>query len=176
LLLNISMTDYSKRLAEEKGRLKLLLEAAQDELLRLMKERRDIEMRIPEIQRDISYLAPLCGAEVSDPVKELGVTDAVRYVLARAGIAEKSLTAKMVKEVLDDLGFDFSGSKNPIATIHTILGRLVRYREIEPTDRDKVTFFKWIGGDAPTLPVPQSVIDGFRTKIGKPKEVRKEVS
>src|SRR5260370_41433892 len=85
------------------------LEAAQDELVKLLREHESIEWRINKLQNDIVHLAALCRVEIEDPIKQLGLTDAVRYILGRE---KKPLTIQEIVEALSKSSYDVSGYKN----------------------------------------------------------------
>jgi hypothetical protein len=73
----------------------------------------------------------------------LGLTDAIRKVLQRE--PKKPFTATAVRDKLKKANFDFSSYKtNPLASIHAVLKRL-KPEEVETTDIDGVTAWRWIG-------------------------------
>ena len=123
----------------DENSLKVSLEAAQDELVRLMRERESIEERINKLQADVLHLAALCRVEVEDPVRQLGLTDAVRQILSRN---KKPQSVHQIVDALRNSGYDISAYKNIAANIQTILGRLVRSKEVIPIDRGG-RFFMW---------------------------------
>ena len=119
--------------------LKANLESAQDELVRLMRERDSIDERINKLQTDILHLAALCRVEVEDPVKQLGLTDAIRQISIR------NRRPRNVQQVIDELknsNYDLSGYKNIAANVHTVIGRLIKSGEAIPTDTSG-RFFIW---------------------------------
>lgn len=130
------------------------LEAAQEELVKLMQERQLVEWRINKLQSDIIHLAALCHVEVEDPIKQLGLTDAVRYIFGREG---RPLSIDQIVDVLDKSYDDVAAYKNLPANVHTIVRRLVKAGEVKLStelpmhppamqvgdDKDK---YVWCGG------------------------------
>ena len=54
------------------------LEATQDELVDLIRQRESIEYQINKLQNDITHLAALCRVDVEDPIQQLGLTDVIQ--------------------------------------------------------------------------------------------------
>jgi hypothetical protein len=104
------------------------LNAARRELDALLRERDQIETRIARVRHTVAALSALCDEPT--PV-ELGLTDAIRTVL-RGSV--EALAPTDVKERLDVLGFDLSSHANPLASVHTVLKRLVHAGEAETTE------------------------------------------
>jgi len=134
-----------------------VLEAAQEELVKLTQEREKIDWRINKLQNDIVHLAALCRVEVEDPIKQLGLTDAIRWIFARD---DNPLSTQQVADVLEQ-SYDVSGYKNLSANVHTIVRRLVKAGDIKQVgyissglrkigeDREK---YIWAGGLPPPPP------------------------
>jgi hypothetical protein len=113
------------------------LEAAQEELVKLLQEREQMEWRINKLQNDIVHLAALCRVEVEDPIRQLGLTDAVRWIFARDSGArlgtKRPLSIKQVVEELQKSWSDAAAYKNLQANVHTVVRRLKKAGEIEPS-------------------------------------------
>jgi hypothetical protein len=109
--------------------LKATLEAAQDELVKLLRDRESLEWRINKLQNDIVHLAALCHVEVEDPLTQLGLTDAVRWILASG---KRPLGVQQIVEQLHKSYSDASEYKNLPANVHTIVRRLVKANEVKP--------------------------------------------
>jgi hypothetical protein len=136
------------------------LEATQEELIKLMKERELMDWRINKLQNDIVHLAALCRVEVEDPIRQLGLTDAVRWIFAKD--RGKSLSVRQVVDELQKSWSDASTYKNLPANVHTVVRRLRKAGDIKPAelpmypaplgkigaDEDK---YIW-GGGLPPLP------------------------
>ncbi|HEV2022924.1 MAG TPA: hypothetical protein VGQ94_10425 [Terriglobales bacterium] len=148
----------------EKARFKELLEAAQDELVENVRERQSLEMRSRKLQEDIAHLAALCGESVEDPIKQLGLTDAIRYVLGKASHGQiplhRFMTPVEIREAISKGGFDISKYSNVMASIHTVLQRLKK--------KGQVTFvnfkggsYMWKGG----LPPPPPMLDWLKERL-----------
>jgi chromosome segregation ATPase len=134
------------------------LEGAQEELLKLLREREQMEWRINKLQNDIVHLAALCRVEVEEPIRQLGLTDAVRWIFASD--KNKAMDIKQVVDALQKSWNDAATYKNLQANVHTIFRRLKKSGDIKPAaeiagllgkigdDGDK---FVW-GGGLPPLP------------------------
>jgi len=105
-----------------------VLDDAQEELEKLTTERQRIDRRIAKLQGDIVHLSALCGVEVEDPIKQLGLTDAIRYIFGRE---ERALSRQQVVEILEH-SYDVSSYKNLAANVHTIVRRLLKSGQIKP--------------------------------------------
>jgi hypothetical protein len=104
------------------------LEAAQEQLVNLLGERERMEWKINKLQNDIVHLAALCRVEVEEPIRQLGLTDAVRWIFASE--KHKSLNIKQVVETLQQSWTDASTYKNLQANVNTIFRRLKKSGEI----------------------------------------------
>jgi chorismate mutase len=112
----------------------VVVTVAHKELRRLLQERAEIMKRIGSIKQTIAGLCNLFGdAELSDDLRELvngrsgvrrqGITQACRRVLMNA---DGPFTAQ---EVCQHIQPGFPCSKNLVASITTVLSRLVQYGE-----------------------------------------------
>src|SRR5258707_2253657 len=88
--------------------LREVLEATQEELVKLTQDREGIDRRIIKLQSDVLHLAALCRVEVEDPIKQLGLTDAIRWIFSRD---EKPFSVQQIADVLEQ-SYDVSGYKN----------------------------------------------------------------
>jgi hypothetical protein len=138
-----------------------LLEAAQDDLVDAIKQREILDFKIRILQEDIAHLAPLAGVKVEDPIATLGLTDAIRYVFGRA--KPKPMGPTEVKDALIENGYDLTEYSNVMASIHTIIKRLLKKDEIAmslPTWGDnKDKKYVWAGGLPPPPPLPRSIAE-----------------
>ena len=181
-MLLTSMSSFSIHCAmeydpvKERDRWMVLLESAQDELVDAINQKSSLEHRIRRLQEDIGHLAALCGVSVeADPLKDVGLTDAIRYVIGRA--KPQPLTAVGVKHSLVAAGFDISEYLNVMGSIYTVLKRLLKKKEILPclpTPEGDKTYI-WAGGMPPPPPLPQSLKKrlqpsdgGFTPTYGQP--------
>jgi hypothetical protein len=145
-------------------KLREILEATQEELVKLLKEREHMDWRINKLQNDIVHLAALCGVEVEDPIRQLGLTDAVRWIFAVN--KDKSLSVRqVVNELEKSWTTEASTYKNLHANVHTIFRRLKKAEDIKPSPelsmyppvtppgqaRDDEEKYIW-GGGLPPLP------------------------
>jgi hypothetical protein len=137
--------------------LKDTLEAAQDELVQLLRDRENLDWRIDKLQNDIIHLAALCRVEIEDPLKQLGLTDAVRWVLSKE---KRPLTILQIVDVLKGSNYDVSDYKNLPANVQTIVTRLVKAGDVEAlpvVPPLTVKTFHWIGDPFILAPPPTLV-------------------
>jgi hypothetical protein len=126
---------YRKALAETKDEL-LAARKSREEAI---KKQEDLEQRIMELRRTVAALSALCGEEFNED-DEFGLTDSIRMALKTHGGA---LNAQQVKARLEQLGFR-TASTNLLASVHTILKRLVLKGEIDDSlSADGKTAYRW---------------------------------
>jgi hypothetical protein len=94
------------------------LQNAEAELERLTRERDEIEAKIAVIRQTIEILGPVYADQRTE-----GMTERIRQALMAK--PDVGISPKVVRMHLEQGGFDLSGYSNPMATIHTILKRLV---------------------------------------------------
>ncbi|HEV2705331.1 MAG TPA: hypothetical protein VGV59_05370 [Pyrinomonadaceae bacterium] len=169
------------------------LRTATDELSELMEQREELQSRLYQIQHRINVLRDgifgLCTMVGEDPyttrpelfgndeaAPEVGFTDAVRAVLRNSG---KFLTPVDVRDELRRTGFDVDKYRNPLASIHQILRRLVKSDEVETNEDEEKKVYRWkarpvtvwirtpAGGKPPILKdVPVPAKDAVEKKVG----------
>ena len=134
--LNVSAAD---------GHVHEVVRQAQDELRQLMRQRADIMKRIGTVKQTIAGLANLFGDQIlSDELLELidrkpngrqpGFTKACRMVLMEA---QRSLSAREVCEQLQRKAPPvLDRHKDPLASVTTVLNRLVDYGEARSLVRE----------------------------------------
>jgi hypothetical protein len=127
----------------EMVRLRDVLDNYQGELERLLQERTRLDARILQLQHDIRHVARMVDVTVDDPITQLGLTDAIRYVIQHAG---KHMTPVDVRGELLKRYCDPEDYRNLLASVHTVMKRLERAGEIT-FDGTKA---EWTGG----LPMP----------------------
>jgi len=141
-----------------------ILEATQEQLVRLIRDREHLDWRINKLQNDVVHLAALCGVEVEDPMKQLGLTDAIRWTFAKNRNA--SLSVKEITEALRQSYRNASQYKNLPANVQTIVKRLLKAEEITvdpPHQPSEDARFRWAGN----LPPLQSLFDRLQAWEGK---------
>jgi|HubBroStandDraft_3_1064219.scaffolds.fasta_scaffold83118_2 hypothetical protein len=113
----------------------VIVEAAHDELRRLIQQRVEITQRIGTIKQTIAGLCNLFGDDkLSDDLRELvngklrrpGITKACRKVLMDARCP---LTARNVCEQIQRTMPDLPCARNFVAEVTTVLSRLAQYGE-----------------------------------------------
>jgi len=115
------------------------LTAAREELEHLLEQQDMLQIRIARVRQSIAALSSLCDEA---PTTDLGLTDAVRSVL-RGSV--EALAAAEVKERLAALGLALASHVNPLASVHTVLKRLVQAGEARSTKGygGKTVYWYW---------------------------------
>jgi hypothetical protein len=108
------------------------LEAVEQEIAKLLSDRSQIDLRLMQLKTTAESLRALLGIERLDSkidgiVSELGITDAIREVLASSKIP---LSPSVIKSELVNRGVDLSRYANPAAVIHNTLTRLEKQHEV----------------------------------------------
>jgi len=141
------MTDSFRTKREEE------VEEAREELADLFKQREELEIRIAKQQRRVAALAALVDeSEESDQILELnlgGLTDVVRSALRAGG--PRGLTPIEIRTRLIQLSFPTNEYKNFMASLHSVLNRLVDAGEVRVVIFDKHegrdgSVYQWVGG------------------------------
>jgi hypothetical protein len=133
------------------------LDAALAEAAGLIAERDALDQQVERLNRKIQDLvaaveglAPLCGIDAKkeyaylfpyDMEPEVGFTDAIRKVLST--VPMNMYTAVGVRDELIKSGFDVDKYTNPMASVHTILKRLVENSEVLTYDEEGKTVYCW---------------------------------
>jgi hypothetical protein len=112
------------------------LRARKRELATLLGQRQKIDQKIAQLQPVINYLEGLCrelgdraAREAATKVElTTGLTELARITLEEAYIP---VSASDLKERMKAKGFDFSRYSNPLASIHVVLRRLVKSRQVK---------------------------------------------
>jgi hypothetical protein len=105
---------------------------------------------IGRLRRTITALAALCSE--SPFLDKLGITDSCMEVMESE--TDEVSTQDVVKK-LEELGFDLSSQKNPAASVHAVLSRLVAKEKIEKVTDDTGTI-TWRG---PNYVSPTEITD-----------------
>ncbi|HUI41457.1 MAG TPA: hypothetical protein VL523_05770 [Terriglobia bacterium] len=146
---------YSKQGMDETYRATLAKASA--DLNELTRQEHEISLRKAQLRQTIRALAALCEDVPEVPL--LNLRDAIRLAFASAG---RRMTAAEVRVKVLQLGFDLAKFKDPLASIHSTLWRLVGAGELvlirtpghaklfEPSENMKTPS---LGTDAP-LPPP----------------------
>jgi len=134
-----------------------VLRQVHQELRQLLQQRADVVQRICTIKKTIVGLASLMGDEVvSSELRQLvssggtrkpGLTQACRVILMRAG---RPMSAREVRDRIQETGPTIlTGHKDSMASVTTILTRLVTYGEARvliATNGKRA--WQWAGGVA----------------------------
>jgi len=100
----------------------------------------------------MEQLGMLAGIKAGDPDGQLGLTDAIRWVV---GTAEGAITASEIKDRLTGATY-INLPADPMPSILTVLRRLITSEEINPYKKSSgTTYYQWVGGLPPTPPAPK---------------------
>jgi hypothetical protein len=121
------MTDTDYKAVLEQTKSDLL--KTQNELGRKLKEQEALEKKITGLRATIAALARMLDEEFVEE-DAIGLTDAIREAFRAAGVTG-TLTPTEVKEKLEMMGYDITKYGNVMASVHTIVNRLVSKREIK---------------------------------------------
>jgi hypothetical protein len=108
------------------------LQKARLELAGIDAEQKRLAQRKAQLLETIKALAPLLTPQPS--LETLKLADAIRTVIGSYELNQPRavLTPKSVRELLKEMGFDFSRySENYMAAIHTAMRRMVKSGELE---------------------------------------------
>jgi hypothetical protein len=130
-------TEYKEMAAKIRGEL---------EALEIQQE--DTQRRIARLKQALIGLVPLAeppdNASIDTEVRELveatSLTDAVREILQAS---KEALAPVQIRDQLVNMGQDLNGQKNVMASVHSLLKRLVISGQIETKD-DGLTY-QWKG-------------------------------
>ena len=146
-------------LSNEDGHVQEVVKAAHEELRQLMRQRADIMKRIGTLKQTIAGLANLFGdAILSEDLLDLvdrktggrqpGFTKACRMALMEAG---HPLSVREVCERIQErMPAVLLRHKDPLASVTTVLNRLVEYGEAQSVVRDNGRrAWQWVSEPAP---------------------------
>jgi hypothetical protein len=159
---NVERTNGSMRPVDryDIGHVQEVIRQAHDELRQLMQQRAEIMKRIGTVKQTISGLANLFGDGVlNEELMELvdrksngrqpGFTKACRMILMESGRAMNSRDiCDYFQEKLPDL---LARHKDPMASVTTVLNRLVEYGEAEAVLSNGRRAWRWVA-DVPSSP------------------------
>jgi hypothetical protein len=104
-----------------------ILDKARADLASANAEKLRLENVIARLQRTVLALSSLVEQPIIDPAQ--GMTEAIKAALR--GMAPDGLFPTTIKTKLEDAGFNLVAQKNPLASIHAILQRLVKKEIVE---------------------------------------------
>lgn len=128
------------------------LEQARIRLAELLRRREILDIQIAKQQRQVASLATLADeSEETDQVLEMGLgglTEACRTVLRAAG--NRGLEPMEVRKELRHFHFPIDEYSNAMASIHTVLKRLVESGEVRIAIHDRgdekdSSVYQWVG-------------------------------
>ena len=116
-----------------------LLERAREDLKAAYRQREELDVTIAKLRQTVVSLGAMCPEDdVREGLKGVvprrgALTDAVSNTILASQIP---LGAKDVRDMLEELGYKFaSGSSNPLASIHSVINRLVEQKRVIPVKR-----------------------------------------
>ena len=118
----------------------------QEALRSALKDRSKVEKEIAKLQQDMIKLALFYDVEAPDPIAQMGLTDAIRYLIGE--VDEEGITTTALQETLIAARVRLATS-NPRAAIQTVLKRLVIRGEIEECEPSK---WVWVSEVSPPVP------------------------
>jgi chromosome segregation ATPase len=121
----MSPESYKKALTTAKKDLADSIEA----LGEAQQRTQELDDRILQLRQTVSALSKLCGEKDFEVEDALGLTDSIRAALQNAP-RSKSFTAQEVRLLLEARGFNTKRYGNLLASIHTVLKRLVDKGEV----------------------------------------------
>jgi hypothetical protein len=108
---------------------------AWQELTEAKEEEKKLLVRKARLKASVDALWPLAFPDSTYPdITSLTLADAIRLMVQSCN--ERPITIKEIRGKLQDLGFDLSKYKNPLASIHTAATRMVDSEELSWVDDD----------------------------------------
>jgi hypothetical protein len=126
----------------------LAIDAYLKELTELAAKRSEIDRRAARIEKAVRAMIDLLDGEpdyesylerFDDVVRPAGLTSAISGLLQAAG--DSGLTPM---EVRDHAITMLQGHSNPLASVHTIIKRLMKNNLVEKTTKDGKQAYKWV--------------------------------
>jgi hypothetical protein len=111
------------------GKAKNDLLATQKELGETYKKQEELEKKITGLRAIIAAMARMLDEEFVEE-DAMGLTDAIREAFRSAGISG-NLTPTEIKGKLEMMGYDTAKYGNVMASVHTIINRLVNQKEVK---------------------------------------------
>jgi hypothetical protein len=103
------------------------MERCREELGKVNSRKIELEIEVAKLRETVIALGRMFG-EQFDEADELGLTDAIRQIFMAQ--PQTYLTAQNVRDRLEFLGFSLEKYGNALASIHTVIKRLVEKDEI----------------------------------------------
>lgn len=152
-----------------------LLVVARRDLKESYRTREELDRRIAKLRQTVVTLGALCEQDPLQTFRRFvprgaNLTDAVENAIMATS---EPLSAADIRGVLEDLGYRFQ-SNNPLASIHSVINRLLEQKRIERVYRVKPDGIVerrerkyWFG----MLPPPEPWVEATRAKYDKTKRV-----
>ncbi len=128
--------DFKQSLELAKGELKHL----QQELGECMKKQAELEKKIAAVRQMIVGFSDALGEKFIEE-DTLGLTDAIRQAFKTAG---RRLAPTEVKDRLESIGYDTSKYGNMMASVHSVINRLVQQKQLQQINVGGKPGYEWI--------------------------------
>jgi hypothetical protein len=129
---------------------KAALNKAFEDWADLTAQERAIAFRKAQLQETIVALSALCS-ELPD-INALSLSDAIRLMISSTA---EGLSTLGLRDRLTEMGFDLTKHKNPLASIHTAVNRMIESGELRRKPSDEANEQKVEAGEnlkTPALP------------------------
>jgi len=134
--LRMDRMDFKKSLESAKIELSHL----QHELGECLKKQAHLEKKIVAVRQMIVGFSDALGEKFIEE-DSLGLTDAIRQAYKTAG---SKLAPTEVKDRLESIGYDTSKYGNMMASVHSIINRLVTQGQLRPISMGGKQYHEWV--------------------------------
>jgi hypothetical protein len=123
---------------------KVALEKARKELAEIEEQEKKIALRKTQLMYSVAALSLLCG-EAPD-IRAMKLAHAIRtmYVDAFRINPHRGLKPKDIRDQLRLVGYPLTEFKNELASIHTVIRRMVEAGEVQPFGDADVGGYIWV--------------------------------
>ena len=135
------------------------LTQARKQLAELEELEKNITFRKAQLRTTIEGLASLCSE--APGIADLPLAEAIRVIFRSS---DESYNATDLRDKLQDIGYDLARFKNPLASIHTAIKRMVEAEELSWVD-NKVLESGEKMKDPPSIPQGLADLLGTLPKI-----------
>ncbi|OFV98492.1 MAG: hypothetical protein A3F68_07010 [Acidobacteria bacterium RIFCSPLOWO2_12_FULL_54_10] len=119
------------------------LKSAEKELAEIEGIQQSLAMRKLQLRQTVAALRAIKSGAMPD-ISALSLSDAIRMVF-NAAHDNEPFTAPEIRLKIEEFGFDTSKFKNPLASIHTAMERMVESDEIGAIEVDGISELDAVG-------------------------------
>jgi len=126
--------------ADSQRKIEEVIHVLAQEITRLHAQREGISNRIARMSQIILRLRNLCGSGEDCPSRDRGHRPGITWACRRALMESRGypLTfSELLRAIQTTLAPDTLAQKNPRASVSTVLGRLVKYGEVDVTTNNR---------------------------------------